>query len=655
MREFRRVAELREHDSHVAVLHRPRAVAAGEVGGGGARRSRECVRAAGRARVGAAQPRLRARAAGPLRRGADGARRGGAARRREGSAHPDVGRRRRAAHGRRGGAPIRRCRSARPLFGTRPPTPAWFHYAALTAALARRARSRASRCCRRGSRRIRTRRRCTTTSRRCTSGAASYPEALQAAERGVLEDAGLAQLHKNLGDCHYRAARYDDALECVPARREAQPAARRRRVSQAGQHPLQAAGARRGGAVLGAGARARSRATRSCARTSTRCGRSCDRRTTSPTPRFTALTAKIARDRGFGCASYKDKCLRRRIAVRMRARGVHTYARLRARARQRPARVRQAARRADDQRHEAVPELGDVHACCASRSCRRCGRSRDPVINVWSAGCSSGEEPYSLAALFHTTPTRRGTPAHGRARVRVLGSDIDARSLEAAERGAFEESDFSRDAARAAPALLRPDAAVHDRRPRCAAWCASSDATCSPRRRRRAAPSHLLSQRADLLRSRDAGASLPEVPRRARARRDSSCWGRSRRCSAPHALASRPSTAASASSGRCEHASSQTFASRSPTTRSGVATTSSPRSGWARASPSRSTTADTRTGGLAHILLPSMAMSRETSNPAKFPETIVPIMLAEMRALGVASTRASAPRSPAARACSASS
>ena len=46
---------------------------------------------------------------------------------------------------------------------------------------------------------------------------------------------------------------------------------------------------------------------------------------------------------------------------------------------------------------------------------------------------------------------------------------------------------------------------------------------------------------------------------------------------------------------------------------------------------------ESRTGGLAHILLPSMSMSRETSNPAKFPETIVPIMLAEMRALGMAS------------------
>lgn len=47
---------------------------------------------------------------------------------------------------------------------------------------------------------------------------------------------------------------------------------------------------------------------------------------------------------------------------------------------------------------------------------------------------------------------------------------------------------------------------------------------------------------------------------------------------------------------------------------------------------------ETRVGGLAHILLPNMAMSRETSNPAKFPETIVPLMLREMRVLGASDT-----------------
>jgi chemotaxis protein CheD len=47
---------------------------------------------------------------------------------------------------------------------------------------------------------------------------------------------------------------------------------------------------------------------------------------------------------------------------------------------------------------------------------------------------------------------------------------------------------------------------------------------------------------------------------------------------------------------------------------------------------------EARVGGLAHILLPNVAMSREISNPAKFPHTIIPIMLEEMRALGTTST-----------------
>ena len=45
-----------------------------------------------------------------------------------------------------------------------------------------------------------------------------------------------------------------------------------------------------------------------------------------------------------------------------------------------------------------------------------------------------------------------------------------------------------------------------------------------------------------------------------------------------------------------------------------------------------------RIGGLAHILLPNKSMSRETSNPAKFPDTIVPVMLDEMRLLGSSPT-----------------
>jgi chemotaxis protein CheD len=41
-----------------------------------------------------------------------------------------------------------------------------------------------------------------------------------------------------------------------------------------------------------------------------------------------------------------------------------------------------------------------------------------------------------------------------------------------------------------------------------------------------------------------------------------------------------------------------------------------------------------RVGGLAHVLLPDQTMSRDRSNPAKFPGTVVPLLLSEMVRLG---------------------
>ena len=101
--------------------------------------------------------------------------------------------------------------AARPQWGTRPPTAAWFHYAALVAALGGdldRALSIA------------------------TEGVGAYPNsaalfntlatiherrgdvraATEAANRGLHEDSNLAPLHKNLGDALYRAGRYDQAI-----------------------------------------------------------------------------------------------------------------------------------------------------------------------------------------------------------------------------------------------------------------------------------------------------------------------------------------------------------------------------------------------------------------------------------------------------------
>ncbi|MEP6992852.1 MAG: protein-glutamate O-methyltransferase CheR [bacterium] len=164
--------------------------------------------------------------------------------------------------------------------------------------------------------------------------------------------------------------------------------------------------------------------------------------TDTPDVGFEALTQKIARDKGFGCASYKEKCLRRRIAVRMRARGVHTYADY--------ARVLDADTGEYERLLDAltinVTKLfrnWETYAVVAERVVPDLWAQPLPVINVWSAGCSSGEEPYSLAALFHRHAERLGQVGELDRRLRVLGSDIDARCLAAAEEGRFEEGDFA--------------------------------------------------------------------------------------------------------------------------------------------------------------------------------------------------------------------
>jgi chemotaxis protein CheD len=41
-----------------------------------------------------------------------------------------------------------------------------------------------------------------------------------------------------------------------------------------------------------------------------------------------------------------------------------------------------------------------------------------------------------------------------------------------------------------------------------------------------------------------------------------------------------------------------------------------------------------RAGAMAHILLPSRSLAHDTTNPAKFPETAVPLLVERLRALG---------------------
>jgi chemotaxis protein methyltransferase CheR len=65
---------------------------------------------------------------------------------------------------------------------------------------------------------------------------------------------------------------------------------------------------------------------------------------------------------------------------------------------------------------------------------RAAGRERP--LTIWSAGCSTGEEPYTLAMLLLELSPGAGGNA-GRERVRILGTDVSAEALRTAERATY--------------------------------------------------------------------------------------------------------------------------------------------------------------------------------------------------------------------------
>lgn len=155
---------------------------------------------------------------------------------------------------------------------------------------------------------------------------------------------------------------------------------------------------------------------------------------------FKALLEQVARERGFACANYKDGCLRRRVAVRMRARGSESFTAYAALLRREP----EEYERLMDTLTINVTRLyrdADVWAAVADSVLPALWKANPEGLSVWSAGCASGEELYTLAALLHRHAERTGTLPRLRD-TQVLGSDIDAASLQAARAGRYPEAAF---------------------------------------------------------------------------------------------------------------------------------------------------------------------------------------------------------------------
>jgi chemotaxis protein methyltransferase CheR len=150
-----------------------------------------------------------------------------------------------------------------------------------------------------------------------------------------------------------------------------------------------------------------------------------------------ALKEQIRSTVGFACEGYKERCLRRRIAVRMRACGVHTYGDY-ARLLQRDAAEYERlvdALTINVSKFFRNPEVWQI---VTDRVMPELYAMNTPAIHVWSAGTASGEEAYTMGMVAHDYVATHGLKDD---RVRILATDIDRESLEYARRG--EYTDFA--------------------------------------------------------------------------------------------------------------------------------------------------------------------------------------------------------------------
>ena len=151
------------------------------------------------------------------------------------------------------------------------------------------------------------------------------------------------------------------------------------------------------------------------------------------------LKQKIQAERGFHCELYKDKCLRRRLGVRMRARGLESfgdYSRLL------DEDVAEYDRLIDTLTINVTKFFRNPDLWDALRADVVPALFEAPgTVRIWSAGCASGEEAYSVSILMHEWSEAVGRESEVE-RVEILGTDIDRRSLVTAAEAVFPPLSF---------------------------------------------------------------------------------------------------------------------------------------------------------------------------------------------------------------------
>jgi len=164
------------------------------------------------------------------------------------------------------------------------------------------------------------------------------------------------------------------------------------------------------------------------------------------TPRAAAefhdLKKLIQAKAGLCCDGYKERVLRRRIAVRMRARGAPTFG------------AYAALLQQDESEYQHLIDTVTINVSKFFRNASTWMLLRDrvvpalfawdaPEIRIWSAGSAAGEESYSLAILLLQHAAQHGQSLD---RFRVTATDIDEAAIadaRVAEYGPFAFTEMS--------------------------------------------------------------------------------------------------------------------------------------------------------------------------------------------------------------------
>jgi chemotaxis methyl-accepting protein methylase len=134
---------------------------------------------------------------------------------------------------------------------------------------------------------------------------------------------------------------------------------------------------------------------------------------------------------------YKDRCLRRRLAVRMRACGARTLTEYAAVLDRTPDEV---ARLLATLTINVTQFFRNPSAW--ERLTTELEASTPSGLTAWCAGCATGEEPYTLAMLLADREERRGPRARPGG-VRIDATDVDVRCLDAARAAVYATASFA--------------------------------------------------------------------------------------------------------------------------------------------------------------------------------------------------------------------